>query len=144
MSAPPLTPPEEAVKADEAQLPPRGSKSKDEEGNMPDEDDYAKLPRWRLGLVILSLWIGTLLVAIDTTIISVAIPRIVTHFKALDHVGWYGSAYLFAVTAFQPAFGSIFRLFDAKWTYLACMVVFEGRSVCYPLLQPCVLTNSAT
>lgn len=89
-----------------------------------------KLPQWRLVLVVLSLCIGTLLVAIDTTIVSTAIPHIATDFKALDDVGWYGAAYLFTVTAFQPAFGSIYRFFDAKWTYLASVVLFESRSTC--------------
>ena len=39
---------------------------------------------WKLGLVILPLCLGTLLVAIDNTIIAVAIPKIVSTFKALD------------------------------------------------------------
>lgn len=91
-----------------------------------DEPELVPLPPWRRTLVIFSLWIGTLLVAIDTTIITVAVPHIATEFKAFDHVGWYGSAYLFTVTAFQPAVGNIFQLFDAKWTYLASVMVFEG------------------
>lgn len=83
--------------------------------------------QWRIIIVILSLCIGTLLVAIDTTIISVAIPHIATDFTAFSHIGWYGSAYLFTVTAFQPAFGSVYRFFDAKWTYLSSVVIFEGK-----------------
>lgn len=105
------------------------------ENDNNNNDDNARVPRWRLTLVISSLWIGTLLVAIDTTIISVAIPHIATEFRAFEHVGWYGSAYLFTVTAFQPAFGSVFRLFDAKWTYLASVVVFEG-AFSSPILFP--------
>lgn len=85
---------------------------------------------WRTVVVILSLCAGTLLVAIDTTIISVAIPSIATDFVAFHDVGWYGSAYLFTVTAFQPAFGSIYRFFDAKWTYLTSIVLFEGVYFC--------------
>lgn len=77
--------------------------------------------------MVLSLCAGTLLVAIDTTIISVAIPTIATEFVAFADVGWYGSAYLFTVTAFQPAFGSVYRFFDAKWTYLLSIIIFEGR-----------------
>lgn len=84
------------------------------------------LSSWRLAIVTSSLCLGTLLVAIDTTIISVAIPRISTDFKALDDVGWYGSAYLLTVTAFQPAFGSIYKFFDAKSTYLTSILTFEG------------------
>lgn len=69
---------------------------------------------WRLLVVISSLCFGTFLVALDTTIISVAVPSIATYFQAFDSVGWYGSAYLLTVTAFQPAIGTIFKLFDER------------------------------
>ncbi|KAI1493661.1 efflux pump antibiotic resistance protein [Biscogniauxia mediterranea] len=96
-------------------------------------DDLEARPRylsvWRTVVIVLSLCAGTLLVAIDTTIISVAIPRIATEFVAFSDVGWYGSAYLFTVTAFQPGFGSVYRFFDAKWTYLLSVILFEVGSV---------------
>ena len=80
----------------------------------------------RLAVVLLSLFLGTFLVAIDTTIISVAIPDISTSFQALDDVGWYGSAYLITLTAFQPAGGIVYKYFGAKYVYLIAIVVFEG------------------
>ena len=46
-------------------------------------DDVQYLTSWKLGLVTASLYLGTLLVAIDTTIISVAVPKISTVFRAL-------------------------------------------------------------
>lgn len=85
------------------------------------------LAAWRLTIVIASLCLGTLLVAIDTTIISVAVPKIATEFQAIDDIGWYGSAYLMTVTAFQPAFGSVYKVFDAKWSYLSSILAFEGK-----------------
>lgn len=87
------------------------------------------LNSWRLVLVITSLCLGTLLVAIDTTIIAVAVPKISTYFTAFDQIQWYGSAYLLTVTAFQPAFGSIYRYFDAKHVYLSSILIFEAGSV---------------
>jgi MFS family permease len=87
----------------------------------------------RLTVVLLSLFLGTFLVAIDTTIVSVAIPEISTQFHALNDVGWYGSAYLIALTAFQPAGGIIYKLFDAKYVYLTAIIVFEGMSMFQPL-----------
>ena len=41
---------------------------------------------------LLALAFGTFLMALDTTIITVAIPGITTQFNALDQVGWIGSA----------------------------------------------------
>ena len=89
-----------------------------------DADGY--LTSWRLAVVISSLYLGTLLVAIDTTIISVAVPKISTVFKALDDIAWYGSAYLLTVTACQPSFGNLYKYFNVKHTYLASIFVFEG------------------
>ncbi|KAL8827933.1 MAG: hypothetical protein Q9170_006815 [Blastenia crenularia] len=81
---------------------------------------------WRLALIMISLCLGTLLVAIDNTIIGVAVPQISTVFDSLDDVGWYGSAYLLTVTALQPTFGNVYKYFDIKTTYMASVLVFEA------------------
>ena len=80
-----------------------------------------------LVMILFSLMLGTLLVAIDTTIIAVAIPKISADFKALDQIGWFGSAYLLTLTAIQPIFGTVYRFFGAKRIYLVCVVIFEGK-----------------
>lgn len=76
---------------------------------------------------MIALCLGTSLVAIDNTIIGVAIPMISTRLRALDDVGWYGSAYLMTVTAFQPSFGNIYKYFNVKATYLISIITFEGE-----------------
>ena len=81
---------------------------------------------WKLFIIILPLCLGTLLTAIDNTIIAVAIPKISSTFKALDQVAWYGSGYLLTVTAFQPTFGKFYKFFNVKITYLASVALFEG------------------
>lgn len=88
--------------------------------------------RFRLAIILFSLFLGTFLVAIDTTIVSVAIPKISTQFHSLNDVGWYGSAYLITITAFQPAGGTMYKLFNAKWVYLTAIVVFEGTLIVQP------------
>lgn len=82
---------------------------------------------WRLAVIITSLCFGTLLVAIDNTIIGIAIPQISTEFDALDDIGWYGSAYLLTVTALQPTFGNIYKHFDIKITYIVSVFIFGGK-----------------
>ena len=82
----------------------------------------------RLVVILLSLFLGTFLVAIDTTIVSVAIPEISTDFHSLGDVGWYGSAYLISITALQPVMGTIYKLFNVKLVYLGAIVIFEGWS----------------
>ncbi len=80
-----------------------------------------------LWVTILALALGTLLVAIDNTIIAVAIPKISSVFNSLSQVGWYGSAYLLTVTAMQPTCGRIYKFFDMKYTFLCSVLVFEGK-----------------
>ena len=81
----------------------------------------------KLVLIMLCLISGTFLVAVDTTIISVAIPRISTQFKATNDVGWYGSGYLMTLTAFQPSMSNIYKMFDPKAAYIVSIIVFEGK-----------------
>lgn len=90
---------------------------------------------WKLAVIIGSLCFGTLLVAIDNTILAVAIPRITTVFNSLKDTGWYGSAYLLSITALQPTFGVVYKYFDIKTTYLTSIAIFEGRAMGY-LFEP--------
>ena len=82
---------------------------------------------WRTAIITASLCLGTLLIAIDNTILAVAIPKITTVFNSLNDVGWYGSAYLLSITALQPTFGNIYKYFDVKITYLVSIVIFESK-----------------
>lgn len=60
---------------------------------------------------------GDILVAIGTTIVSVAVPKISTEFHALSDVGRYGSAYLITIIALQPAGATLYKLFNIKLVY---------------------------
>ncbi|KAK7556111.1 hypothetical protein IWX92DRAFT_400641 [Phyllosticta citricarpa] len=44
--------------------------------------------------ILLGIYAGIFLVALDRTIVGVAIPRITDEFHSLGDVGWYGSAYM--------------------------------------------------
>ncbi|PWY86717.1 MFS multidrug transporter-like protein, partial [Aspergillus heteromorphus CBS 117.55] len=78
-----------------------------------------------------SLSLGTFLMALDSTIISVATPKISTDFHALDDVGWYMAAYGMTLCAFTPVLSSFYKHFDPKIVYLAVIFVFEvGSALC--------------
>ncbi|RHZ62533.1 uncharacterized protein CDV56_101228 [Aspergillus thermomutatus] len=66
--------------------------------DLPSEEDEVKtsilLMGWTLGGIIASLMLGVFCMALDNTIISVAIPKITTDFHNLNDVDWYASAYL--------------------------------------------------
>ncbi len=99
-----------------------------ETGNQIADGSREYLKGYRLYFLLISLMFGTMLVAIDNTIIGVAVPKITTDFNALGDIGWYSSAYLIAVTALQPTYGKVYQNFDVKAIYLAAIVVFEGQT----------------
>lgn len=80
----------------------------------------------KLVIVMASLMLGTTLMSLDTTIISVATPKISTQFQSLDDVGWYGAAYLMTLTATTPIAANFYKYFDPKSVYLASIAIFEG------------------
>lgn len=82
-------------------------------------------------IIIIALELAVLCVALDNTIIATAIPRITDKFHALDDVGWYGSAYLLTLCAFQLFFGRMYHRFSVKWVFLSCLFIFElGSLIC--------------
>ncbi|EEU43785.1 uncharacterized protein NECHADRAFT_44897 [Fusarium vanettenii 77-13-4] len=81
------------------------------------------------GMTLFALFISLFCVALDSTIIATAIPRITDQFHALQDVGWYGSSYLLTKCAFQLPFGKCFRFFSLKWTFLAALFIFEIGSI---------------
>jgi len=65
-------------------------------GQLARSQPYEKLypSTFRVGLTIFALLIAVLCVALDSTIVSTAIPRITDDFHDLHDVGWYGSGKL--------------------------------------------------
>ena len=85
----------------------------------------------RLILIVASLMLAVFCMALDNTIIAVAIPQITDDFHALNDVGWYASGYLLTGCAFQLLFGKFYTLFNVKWVLLSALFVFEvGSLVC--------------
>jgi hypothetical protein len=69
-------------------------------------------PASKVILIVLAIYLAAFLVALDQTIIGVAIPKITDQFKSLSDIGWYGSAYFLTSTALQPSYGRIYKLFS--------------------------------
>ncbi|KAF5879105.1 putative major facilitator superfamily transporter protein [Botrytis fragariae] len=85
----------------------------------------------KLTLTMLSLYLITLTVALDRTILSTAIPAITNEFNTLEDIGWYASAYLLASCAAQLVFGKIYKFYNYKWVLMIAVVIFEvGSAVC--------------
>ncbi|KAB8203744.1 major facilitator superfamily domain-containing protein [Aspergillus parasiticus] len=85
----------------------------------------------KLYLIVLSLLLAVFCVALDNTILSVAIPRITDEFHRLNDIGWYASAYLLTTCAFQLLYGKLYALFSTKWVFLVALCIFEvGSLIC--------------
>ncbi|KAK8110701.1 MFS general substrate transporter [Apiospora kogelbergensis] len=82
-----------------------------------------------LTTIIGGLCLGTFLFGLDLNILGVAIPPITTEFRSLADVAWYGSAYMLTLTAFQPLFGNLYKLFNPKVVYLVSLSIFEVGSI---------------
>jgi hypothetical protein len=65
-------------------------------------------------IIILALYLAAFLVALDQTIIGVAIPKITDQFKSISDIAWYGSAYFLTSTALQPSYGRVYKIFSVS------------------------------
>ncbi|TKA27786.1 hypothetical protein B0A50_04887 [Salinomyces thailandicus] len=101
----------------------------EKEADVEDNTEYPKA--MKLTLITVALCLSVFCMALDNTIISTAIPRITDEFKAINDVGWYGSAYLLTTCAFQLFFGKLYTFLSLKWVYLTAIVIFEvGSAIC--------------
>lgn len=86
------------------------------------------LTSWRLYTVIACLLCGQFLIALDTNVITVALPTISADFKDLTTVAWYSTVYILAVTMFQPLFGAAYKHWNAATLDQITIFIFEGTS----------------
>ncbi|KAL2062948.1 hypothetical protein VTL71DRAFT_6020 [Oculimacula yallundae] len=110
-----------------------GGRSPRTQQNVPTvHNSGADLPTGaRLAVLLACTCMAIFLQALDTTIISTAIPKITQEFHSINQVGWYGSAYFLTTCAFQLLWGRFFTLFNLKWAYVVAIVIFEiGSLIC--------------
>ncbi|KIW74155.1 hypothetical protein Z517_12565 [Fonsecaea pedrosoi CBS 271.37] len=93
------------------------------------QDEYPPLSK--VVVIVAAMMCTAFLVALDRLIIATAIPVITNHFNSLADVGWYASAYLLTMSAFQLFIGRIYTFYNPKTVYIACIAIFElGSLVC--------------
>ncbi|KAL2853989.1 major facilitator superfamily domain-containing protein [Aspergillus pseudodeflectus] len=89
------------------------------------------LESWRVAVIMTGLSLSVLCVALDTTIMATAIPRITDEFNSLADIGWYGSAYQLTSCSLTLTFGKLFAFYSTKWVYLIVLAIFElGSLIC--------------
>ncbi|MFJ7273010.1 MFS transporter [Kitasatospora sp. NPDC098663] len=82
-----------------------------------------------------ALLLAMLLAALDQTIVSTALPTIVSDLGGLDHISWVVTAYLLASTAATPLWGKLGDMYGRKRFFQASIVIFLLGSVLCGIAQ---------
>ncbi|MEU8847327.1 MDR family MFS transporter [Streptomyces sp. NPDC048564] len=78
-----------------------------------------------------ALLLGMLLAALDQTIVSTALPTIVSDLGGLEHLSWVVTAYLLASTAATPLWGKLGDQYGRKRLFQIAIVIFlVGSALC--------------
>ncbi|MEU0443803.1 MFS transporter [Streptomyces sp. NPDC006186] len=78
-----------------------------------------------------ALLLGMLLAALDQTIVSTALPTIVSDLGGLEHLSWVVTAYMLASTAATPLWGKLGDQYGRKKLFQTAIVIFlVGSALC--------------
>ncbi|KAH8170300.1 major facilitator superfamily protein [Sarocladium implicatum] len=104
------------------------------DSGSPDQEAQAQakgeeLPKWRIYLITLGLALMALLAAFDASMLGPALPAITSEYQALEHIGWYTSAYLLAQMPFQLVVSRLAAFYEGKMLNMVALAVFEIGSV---------------
>ncbi len=75
-------------------------------------------------LVIIGMLLGMLMASLDNTIVSTAMPTVVSQLGGLEIFSWVFTAYLLTSTTFIPIFGKLADLYGKKLFYMLGLAVF--------------------
>ena len=98
-----------------------------------DEPQY--LSHQQIVVVLFGLMAGVMLAALDQSIVSTALPRIVSELGGLDKLAWVVTAYLLTATAATPLWGKISDLYGRRPIFQAAILIFLTGSVLCGLSQ---------
>ncbi|EDO18214.1 hypothetical protein Kpol_543p44 [Vanderwaltozyma polyspora DSM 70294] len=85
----------------------------------------------RLKIIMLSMYLGIFLAALDNTIVSTLLAHIASEFNELPRISWVATAYLLSSATFQPIYGKISDIFGRKVVLIFCNITFfVGSLIC--------------
>ncbi|KAI8966416.1 hypothetical protein F5Y11DRAFT_343477 [Daldinia sp. FL1419] len=98
----------------------------------------ATLPRgWRFRAVFSAICFTTPLAAVESTVVSTALPFIARELNAGDLYVWFVNAYFLTSTALLPLIGQMCNLFGRRWMMIAVVSLFSlGSAGITPTLPP--------
>src|SRR3954463_480135 len=94
-------------------------------------DVPAALGHRQILIAISGLLLVMLLAALDSTIVSTALPTIVSELGGLEHLAWVVTGYLLAQTVVTPVYGKLGDLYGRKIVLQTATVIFLiGSALC--------------
>ncbi len=91
--------------------------------------DFIQLPRRQVILTMVGLLMALFLAALDQTIVSTAMPRIIADLGGFDRYTWVTTAYLVASTVAVPIVGRLTDIYGRKIFFIGGISVFILGSV---------------
>jgi hypothetical protein len=88
------------------------------------DDEHAPRTKLQIALIMFSLAVAVLLVALDITIVTTALPTISEELKSAAGYTWIGTAYLIAQSAATPIWGKVSDIFGRKPILLLTNAIF--------------------
>ncbi|BBH22010.1 MFS transporter [Paenibacillus baekrokdamisoli] len=85
--------------------------------------------RSNVKLVIAGLLLGLFMAALDQTIVSTAMTKIIQQLGGLDKFVWVYSAYMIAMVVSTPIFGKLSDMYGRKRFFLAGLILFMLGSI---------------
>jgi DHA2 family multidrug resistance protein len=98
-------------------------------GFMPAVPARPPVNKW---LVTVSITFGTLMGAIDASIVNVAVPHLMGALgSTVEQITWVTTGFVIATVMVMPLTGFLARLFGQKRVYMFCLVLFvAGSALC--------------
>lgn len=106
-----------------------GGNEKASPGNPPEPVRSVTGIRW--ALMVVAILSSTFLFALDNTVVADVEADIVNTFGEVRKISWLPVAFLVASVSTNSIWGKMYTLFNAKYLYLACLLLFEaGSALC--------------
>lgn len=116
-----------------SRLLPPGVASRHHAGSMSDSSTTSRPPvtdRDRT-LILVGILLSLFLAALDQTIVSTALPRIVEDLEGVSRYAWVATAYFLASTALVPVYGKLADTYPRKNVELGAVILFlTGSMLC--------------
>ncbi len=81
-------------------------------------------------LVVIAVMSGAFMVVLDTTVVNVALPKIMAAFGVnIDKIQWIITVYMIAMAIMMPSVGWFSAKIGNKTLFIASLVIFTGASI---------------